>query len=151
MEKPYADLTLYCASSWNAVLTEENCGEGELTLETSDKRQRQRYYLALEVVMGNIRADSGISIALGSLAESEDDAQNLVGYIKKIFPGAESMINLYAYTHGSIAFGKHVLIPGWSKDREQELIDILKESGHQHRLFLGQLEDYLWKKNLIFL
>ncbi len=103
----------------------------------------------------------GLHLGYPSFVRSEEEAKELIRYAEENIPASRSTIELVDCVHGKIRFNRNIRFDGYTQDREQELIERLKESGYrpfdeEGERLKGLIDvsdrdtDSLWREALVF-
>jgi len=131
MQKPYAELRLYCGGCPIPGML----GEGRFYPSSSDSINQERLSRATQMVNNTLR-----SLYIGclsfynagddeNLVPSEEEARKIIDFAESRFPNACGVVEPYNVMHGRIDFVRKLRIYGVTEDDRDELIRQLKQPG----------------------
>ncbi len=158
-EIPKAQLILY-----SAMCSSQGLSEGTFLYNdplflndiTVRAAQNRRYSKGLDIVKKNIKhRNLGLpaigylrsiqiynSFFLGDLlniTKDEDVALQLIDYAKENIKGASDGLRLLTCSDGMIKYTRNIWFEGWGEQRKDELIDLLRQSGHVPGSYIPEL------------
>ncbi len=162
MGKEYAELMLYFA-----FVAASGSGEGKYEREPSDRGSKLAVAQAKEVIKKYLHPDWQWGLHYGwceeGVASNEQEALSLIRHAKIYLPNSTGAIVPYDQIHGTLRFHRIIRFEGIAEDQEDEIISVMKESGHlpytkeQSRMDrltnqekINQMNDNKWRTALKF-
>ncbi len=158
---PHAILTLYFGLVPSVGGGEGRFGKGGWDPDSDNQRVKDFFFVCMNHAKEYIEPGLhkyGFSVGYDPLTQTREEAESLVGYSQKNIDSAEAIIELVDQMHGTLRLFRRIRFNGWLQERESELIEKLKSSGHDvsHRIPIWERDksnynlDKIWKEDLKF-
>ena len=140
MVSNYAELTLYFA--YTSTFTHE-LGTGKFTPEDVYYSSVEKRRIAMEHIHRSIDLKV-LKYGIGGCLRDEEKAVILIAYAEREIPTAHGLIIPTSCLHGQVFFDRKIRFPGFTEDKKEELVRIIKGSRQKFEKYQsGSLEECL--------
>jgi len=120
----HAELLLY-----RGVCNSRGLREGIFSRNATEEYAKNFYLSGMSVVHKEMDSSRGTDISnIDNIVKDEEEALKIIIYVEKNIEGADGIIILDNAMHGKILFERRIRFDGWTKSRENDLLERLKTS-----------------------